>query len=966
MVYTNVPITGAPTATNLTITDVLHPDLKIVAVSGTPTPTQCRVNGTPIPPVPIDTYGATVACDVPDLVQGASGSLDITVQVRPDAYQVQDIPNTACVVGEGLGAAAGVPPAEDCDTITTTTPVSVSYFEASGSANGTRFEWATGSETGNAGFNIYVETAEGRQKVNDNLILSTVVDSLDEQTYSFEAAGIKGDSFYIEDVSIFGENRLHGPFEVGKAHGQRLNKEAIDWTAVQLENEALAAQRASVARAALTPVENAAQPAPLVQRVINWAGNLIDIAFGRSVVNAAEFEAVAYPAVDLRVKQDGIYRVTYEQLLTGAGANLAGANAANLALSTADGSVPIYVAGGDTFGPGSYIEFYGKGLDTLYTDTNVYRLEVDAASARRVAVDNTRIRRKDKPAAFYMETVAVEKNDKYGYLATNGDPWYDRLLFTYANLEFTRDLPVDNYVNAAPSVLTAEMWGMSELLDGPDHHVQLTFNGKLVADTYFDAQQVKIVSEQLPGGSVKEGVNKLKFTVLNDQGAAYDMSALEMYGLTYPRAFVARNGQLDFTAAADSFRVTKLDSDKVVAYRIVGDTPTRLGSIKVGSSSGAFTATFAGISQEATYYVSTETALAAPDMALSRAANDITSGSADLLIIAHPNFIDGLAPLITARQAQGYAVKVVNVQDIYAQYSGGVFDAQAIKDYISHAIRNMDVEYVLLVGGDTKDYRNYSGVGSISFIPSLYARTTRYIHFAPVDPLYADVWGDNVPDAAIGRFPVRTVDQLDTIVAKTLAYDNRTERQTAVFAADVGYEHDSNAFVPDGWAVQKASVGLDGLATARNTLINSMNDGPALTSFVGHSDVDIWTFDPLFSAKDAAALSNQADKPMVVTQYGCWNTYYVGGEFTSLADNFLLRGSSGAAAVTGATTITDASSERALGDLMMPKLVLPGVSIGEAMNGAKAELALKNGNDKMVDVLLGWTILGDPTLVVQP
>ena len=257
--------------------------------------------------------------------------------------------------------------------------MTVSFFEASVSGDGTRFEWATGSETGNAGFNIYVETEAGRQKVNDSLILSSVVDSLDSQEYSFEASALQGDAFYIEDVSILGQSRLHGPFAVGKAHGQKVNREAIDWAAVQLENETLAAERAAIARAALTPVDNAVQPANLVQRVVTWTGNLINVALGRSVAGA-QSAAAAYAAVDLRVNEDGIYRVTYEELLAATGANLAGANTADLALSTAAGSVPIYVAAAAAFGPGSYFEFYGQGLDTLYTDTNVYKLEVDGAS----------------------------------------------------------------------------------------------------------------------------------------------------------------------------------------------------------------------------------------------------------------------------------------------------------------------------------------------------------------------------------------------------------------------------------------------------------------------------------------------------------------------------------------------------------------------------------------------------------
>jgi hypothetical protein len=97
----------------------------------------------------------------------------------------------------------------------------------------------------------------------------------------------------------------------------------------------------------------------------------------------------------------------------------------------------------------------------------------------------------------------------------------------------------------------------------------------------------------------------------------------------------------------------------------------------------------------------------------------------------------------------------VDVTDVYAQYAGGIFDPQAIRDYIAFAARRLGTEYVLLVGGDTYDYRNYLGRGSISFIPSLYITTGDVAKFVPVDPLYADVNHDNVPPGNC-RFSVRT------------------------------------------------------------------------------------------------------------------------------------------------------------------------------------------------------------------
>ena len=90
--------------------------------------------------------------------------------------------------------------------------------------------------------------------------------------------------------------------------------------------------------------------------------------------------------------------------------------------------------------------------------------------------------------------------------------------------------------------------------------------------------------------------------------------------------------------------------------------------------------------------------------------------------------MDGIATLVQARKAQGLTVNVVDVNDLYAKYSYGVFDPQALRT-TSVCPQNLGTQYVLLVGGDTYDYRNYLGMNSISFIPSLYIAT---IHLGQV------------------------------------------------------------------------------------------------------------------------------------------------------------------------------------------------------------------------------------------
>ena len=139
-------------------------------------------------------------------------------------------------------------------------------------------------------------------------------------------------------------------------------------------------------------------------------------------------------------------------------------------------------------------------------------------------------------------------------------------------------------------------------------------------------------------------------------------------------------------------------------------------------------------------------------------------------------------------------------------------------------------------------------------------------------------------------------------------------------------------------------------------------NGVRLTNFLGHSGPVSWTYDGLFSAADASALTNTI--PTVVTQWGCWNTYHVDPAYNTLAHAFLLNPGGGAAAVLGASTLTQASSDAALGLRVLPQIVVPGQSLGWGVQVAKANLALFQPN--LADVLLGWTLLGDPALVVQP
>ncbi len=66
----------------------------------------------------------------------------------------------------------------------------------------------------------------------------------------------------------------------------------------------------------------------------------------------------------------------------------------------------------------------------------------------------------------------------------------------------------------------------------------------------------------------------------------------------------------------------------------------------------------------------------------------------------------------------------------------------------------------------------------------------------------------------------------------------------------------------------------------------------------------------------------------------------------------------------GALGRADSDSEYMLGLLLIPRITTPGMTIGQALLESKQILG--NSNPEKLDVLLGWSLLGDPAVVIAP
>lgn len=813
----------------------------------------------------------------------------------------------------------------------TTTPVTLAAFAAEGDESYLTARWTTATEVGHVGFHLWIWRDGAWQRLSEELIPGGDGDALELRSYEVAFARPGGRSLLLEEVDVLGISRYHGPFLAGERYGhEELVEEPIDWAKIGREHETKAA--------------------------------------GRAALQRQELLRSPSPALLMKTGTAGVHRATYEQLAA-AGLDLLGTDPAAIAVTRRGSAVPVRVEASGPFGPGAYVEWLAEGIDTLYTGTDVYRISVAPELALRVpeepAVAGGAV------ATSYREPMRIERQRRYDFGSPTGDPWYDTAILAYTSPRSAAFPFVLEGRLPGEVALTVDLVGVTNWELAPDHRALVRVNGTQVGDELvFDGRETASLAVAVPESYLLPGTNSLEVVLPGDTGAEFDLVNVDGFTVDYPRHLVARDGRLEFTAAAPAFEVAGFASDAIGVYREAGGAVERLTGVQVVGVPGDYRARFPGLASPARYVVTAEAAIRIPALAPARPPAGLLEGQGELLVISHPDFLDGLAPLLSHRASQGWAVKLVDVEDVYAEFGGDLFDPAAIGAYIGRAVDELGTRAVLLVGGDSYDYRNYLGLGSLSFVPSLYAPTGDIVRYAPADSLFADLDGDSVPDVAIGRFPVRTSADLDALVEKTLQYEEENGRRSLVMVAD-GYDAPTRfnfsqvsdqlaTLVPGGWQVDRIDLDVAGPAAARAELLARMDAGPAVLSFMGHSGPTLWTFDGLFNSADAAGLANFG-LPTVAMQWGCWTTYYVEPANNTLAHRLLLSGDRGAAAVLGASTLSEARSERAMSLEVFRRAFQSGTSLGEAVLGAKRSL-VASGNPAVLDVLLGWNFLGDPTL----
>jgi hypothetical protein len=480
-------------------------------------------------------------------------------------------------------------------------------------------------------------------------------------------------------------------------------------------------------------------------------------------------------------------------------------------------------------------------------------------------------------------------------------------------------------------------------------------------------------SFSVPAGALQAGNNAVSLTAL---GGAADVSLVDTVRLTYGHTYAADSNALGVSVdAPETKRIAGFTSDNIRVLditdpaRVLELTETvQVNAAGDGTYSVDVQVQDASLRQPHALFVFADSA--ALPVALPVASvrhNDASSwwsqtAGADYLMITTRELKASVESLAQFRRNQGQVVQVIDVEDLYDEFSFGQHTPQAIHDLLATAENGWvrKPHFVLLAGDASYDPKNYFGQGTNDLVPTKLLDTA--LMEAASDDWLADFNGDGLAELALGRLPVRTAAELNLMVGKIISYESAAPDPTrgALLVADTSFEAPSSAvqsLLPAGMAVTVVNRGSMNDAAARAQLLAGLNQGPRIANYFGHGSNGVWTGASLLSNDDAPGLTN-SNRLSVYTMMTCFNGFFQDAWNDSLSEA-LLKSQGGAVAVWASTTLTDPSGQNVI-DLEFYRQVFAAqpATLGDASRAAKATTS-------DVDVRRTWTLFGDPAMRVR-
>jgi hypothetical protein len=497
-----------------------------------------------------------------------------------------------------------------------------------------------------------------------------------------------------------------------------------------------------------------------------------------------------------------------------------------------------------------------------------------------------------------------------------------------------------------------------------EHQVNVNLNGTDVGRVNFHGREHPTAHFSVSNALLNNGENTLILTALKGE---MDFSLVDSISLTYPHTYEADSNALEFSVEGkQDLTLSGFGSANIRVLNITDPNNVEELVITSQSAGGGY-----GLQFEAE---SEGTLLALADSAVEHPAQVIRNQpsswyrfdpGADMVVITHADFKNALAPLVALRQSQGLKVAVIDIEDVYDEFSYGAHSTPSVRDFLDWTRTHWRTapRYVLLAGDCSLDPHNYLGQGQSDLVPTRLIDTS-YLETASDDSL-SDFNNDGVPEMAVGRLPVRTAAEATSMVGKIVAFQQSDLRRGALLVSDqttdFNFEAANNevrALLPQGMNVQTINRGSNDATLVRNQIIGGINQGPLVVNYLGHGSVEVWTGAGILRTADVPSLNNKQSLSFFVMMT-CLNGFAQDVYTESLAEALLRAEGGGAAAVWASSGLTAPDQQALMNQQLMRALFSDQTAtVGDAI--IKAKSATQN-----MDTRRTWMLFGDPATRIR-
>ena len=738
--------------------------------------------------------------------------------------------------------------------------------------------------------------------------------------------------------------------------------------------------------------------------------------------------------IKIGVKQAGVYKIDAASIVsmniaTGAinsasiklfgngGAMLPEPNAQFRNDDLVENAIELIDGGDGVFSGNDYLLFYASGpngwvkdslnlqfnhLKNLYTDTAYFYLTI-GGTGKRLTV---------KTAVINSNTAVNSFNERYFYendlvnVQNSGKEWLGESFSSNGSLAKTFNIDWPGII--APVFLKTSVAARSINLASS---FAIQMNGQALMNINIPAVSGYFLDAYALTANDKKSINVTTNTInLNYTyqtavaGAEGWLNWFELHG----RRSLIMNGtnQLPFRdwASVAAGNTAKFTLSNATTNTNIWDITNPLKPEKInGNLIGTDYIFLADASQLREYIAFDKTNLLIP-VSTQKISNQNLhqSSAADYIIVTDPSLILAANQLATFHTQQDqYRTVVATTQQIYQEFSGGIADPTAIRDFVKMYYDKAGTllvnrpKFLLLLGAASYDYKNRI-ISNTNLVPG-------YESANSFDPLLTHTSDDffgllddaddinmvapaGLLDIGIGRIPARNLAEAQIMVQKIIQYYNKASvgswRNQAVFIAD---DKDANLHLNDaeslvnGVSITDAFINsnkiyldafplVSGSGGARypavnDAIVNSVFNGALIVNYSGHGNSQRLAEETILSQTELNRFNNANKLPLFITA-SCDFAPYDDPSKTSLGASLLMGNTNGAIALMTTTRVVFAYSNRIINDnylriALQPKPNGQYLSLGEAVMAAKNTTYQSFG-----DVFNNrkFTLLGDPAM----